>query len=714
MDDRPVLEAHNAAQRLKRTAPSFTFGMAARHLSYADARTVGPAQQEEPNTCALPGPGAYELSEALVTRSKPGSSFGKAPRGLSSHDEYTMAVNNACAAQILDDRAAGTDHGETHTQTRQEFKWSIRGGVIGRAARFETGACKEPTVPFSPSASTVLSDAATDIADLKDLGRAADAVRTRAPSATIMPERSSSRSQTIRQRTVEARLGPGKYSPNIHASIPRAPATKFAAPAPSPHKATATTPNTEQRSRRMRNVHTPGPGSYSPSSSVASSHASGAAWSKLTGRQPSNANSNGRSDSANCSTPVPGRPHVAGKPVSGSPHVREGSSKSHVPKQHTPTASFGSAPRKLNLAAGDTAGVDVPFYPINFALVERGAKGGSFGKPPAARTRPASRRATDVLRNWKARSAELDSLLRGEVNEAPIAPQDVTRRSISSLVRYKPPSAVLPPHPPLRQHPTALSMDVHSMQMLFPDALCLKPRSESYSFGRLARRLPWPNFEAKITPSPSAYSLEAARAKLELVLCRVASAVWSRMTSTRLSANIADKAGTGKTGCVIPRKQPEGDVLILDVMRSLNYTKPVLSGFKMLLPSSRPRRALVPLPPYPPLPQAPVLLIPSGSHLLRHVPTPTLSARRHRQRSRSAEAAEIWESQRETTHVDWLSLDAADAAFSLMERRVLGGSFSATSRFEVVRMPFVQSRITLNLFCHRRPRCYRAFARNCQ
>ena len=61
-----------------------------------------------------------------------------------------------------------------------------KGGAIGRAPRFADER-RQPSTPFSPTASTILSEAGTDIAPLADVDPSA--TRPRAPAAVINPER---------------------------------------------------------------------------------------------------------------------------------------------------------------------------------------------------------------------------------------------------------------------------------------------------------------------------------------------------------------------------------------------------------------------------------------------------------------------------------------------------------------------------------------------
>ena len=128
-------------------------------------------------------------------------------------------------------------------------------------------------------------------------------------------------------------------------------------------------------------------------------------------------------------------------------------------------------------------------------------------------------------------------------------------------------------------------------------------------------------------------------------------------------------------------REQEGDVLTLHVLAATIYSRfASVAGFRMLLKPTTPRRALVPRPPWPPPPLTPVLLLPPQ----KHVPTVHLGPKLHRAQPRFPEWGTGAAHAPETLGVAFLSLDAAAAAYARMERSVVGHSFGASERFELL------------------------------
>lgn len=658
---------------------------------------------------------------ALVERRAPAASFGRSERGLLGGVSETRPT----APHEPADEGEAAEPTPSATPPRAPpdhlVRPSLKGGSMGKAGRFgETAQSSRDSETaaeglFSPTASTVLSEAGTDIAPLHDVE--ASVVRPRAPSALIMPERSSLSAALLRRRQLEARRGPGSYSPHdADSSDKRTPTSSFAGSGPS-------TPTTELKSRRRRRLAaTPGPGAYA-TSPVAPPKLAGAAWSRMSGREDgstaksteetSSGAGRGAASGAASGAKRKAEPPAAevadatptSTPKTAAQKVRADAAQAAtaraadaVTRPRAAAASFGSAPRLPSAEPPPTA--TVPFYDVSHSATERAAKGGSFAKLPSQTSRRLthSRRSEELLRGWKQRSAQLEALLRGEPAEPTSAPADFGRRSVVGF-KYHAPAAVAPPHqvppPHLRAHRAVPLSTARAPPALSPNPLALKPRTESYSFGKVVRRLPWPAKALHGLPGPTDYSQAAATAKLELTLSRAATAIWGRLTAVRLiqSESSGGEAATAThPGTLVARRrarqrQREGDVLLLDAFGALLTTRASIPGFRWLLPKGSPRRALVPLPPFPPPPLAPVLLLPLGSHLSGHVATPTFAPPRHRPRARVDEAG--WAGLPSPLDVadgsPPLSLDAAEAAYSLLERSVVGGTFSAAARFEAVR-----------------------------
>ena len=537
----------------------------------------------------------------------------------------------------------------------------------------------------------------------------------------------------------QARLGPGRYSPKrslVERSVSGptfglSSASAAASPSANANGTGAATPTTEQRSRhRRREPPSPGPASYAPRNLLDTAPVCpGAAWSKLSGREPP---ATPKTALVPKTTP-PATPSTAKADASSWAEARERSRAEAKAKAEAEAkaeakakakaeaeakakaeadaraAVEAAAKAKAKVGGGTAAGPGT--YEVSYGLVERAAIGGSFGKLPsttprrrASEVKSTVSRASDVIRQWKARSAELEALLRGEPSAftRPAVPSgaavDAVLRRSSSLVVYKPPANVAPRHPPLREHPAVPTSLARRLPNLEPEPLRLKPRAPSYDFGKLPSRLRSPS-RAPV-PVPQDRSMEAARAYLELALHRAAVAIWSHLTAVRFRQAASQKQsgrGSGQhattTALSVRRRNErfEGDVLKLDVLKALLSTRfhkaPVI---RWLLPSTTPRKALVPRSRFAPsIMTAPVLLLPEGSHLRRHVPTPLFGPKRHRERSRADEVAladALAFGGLVTRDVEWLSLDALAAAYAAVERAVAGVPFGTLSqrRFETV------------------------------
>ena len=209
------------AKVVRRAVPAFSFGAPPPSGARDGARdgtdaSPGTAPGDAPGT-ALPGPGAYAPSLELVTKRAPAASFGIGARFVTS----SSSDGADCVAGMGDEptTAPPMTPPRSHGGYNDSSSLSHRGGAIGRAPRFGTakdakdGVGAGSSVPFSPTASTVLSDAATDIAPLDEVSRAAAAVRPRAPTALMAPERTAPKHSTkLREEQRQARLGPGRYS----------------------------------------------------------------------------------------------------------------------------------------------------------------------------------------------------------------------------------------------------------------------------------------------------------------------------------------------------------------------------------------------------------------------------------------------------------------------------------------------------------------------
>ena len=743
-----ALEA--VAKVVRRAVPAFSFGAPPPDGARDGARdgtveTPGTALGDAPGT-ALLGPGAYEPSLELVTKRAPAASFGIGARFVTS----SSSDGADCVAGMGEEPPPMTPP-RSLGGYYDSSSLSVRGGAIGRAPRFGTGKdAKEgagagSSVPFSPTASTVLSDAATDIAPLDEVSRAAAAVRPRAPTALMAPERTAPKHSTkLREEQRQARLGPGRYSPKrslVERSVsgPSFGPSASAAASPSANGSGAATPTTEQRSRhRRREPPSPGPASYAPRNLLDTAPVCpGAAWSKLSGREPpvtpKTASSPKTTPPATPSivkaeaearerSGAEAKAHAEAKAKAEAQAKAEAAAKAKAEakaKAKAKAEAVEAAAKAKAKAGGGTAG-GPGIYEVNYGLVERATIGGSFGKlPSTAPRRRASEakstvsRASDVFRQWKARSAELEALLRGEPSAftftaRPAVPgggaADAVLRRSSSLVVYKPPANVAPRHPPLREHPAVPTSVARRPPNLEPEPLRFKPRAPSYEFGKLPNRLRSVQHSPSRAPVPVPQdrSMEAARAYLELALHRSAVAIWSHLTAVRFRQAASQKhsakgseqhATTTALSLSVRRRNErfEGDVLNLDVLKALLSTRfhkaPVI---RWLMPSTAPRKALVPRSRFAPsIMTAPVLLLPEGSHLRRHVPTPLFGPKRHRERSRADEVAladALAFGGMATRDVDWLSLDVLAATYAAVERAVAGAPFGVLSqrRFETV------------------------------
>lgn len=693
------------------TAPAFSFGRRSaageEEVAWRGARALGAeaeAAEEHADTDGAyalaasddddEGASHATLSYALTERRAPAATFGTASRWCEPRADTPTEEEKGTPAPSTPPRPSAA-------------RAPTRGGVIGRAPRFADAARLAGLgarrlggdAPFSPSASTdqltELSDAATDIAPLQDVDDRA--TRPRAPSALMMPERlAKTRAASRRQALVDARLGPGLYSPHSTLAERRPPSAAFG----------ASTPTTQERPRHRPSASSPGPGAYTPPPSNAPPKAVGAAWSKMSGRaEPTSqrpkvekeagaGSANGSRASASATAAAErGAARMASQAMVSSAQRPEPNAATTAACRG-PACSFGKAPRELVLRSdrgGGRGSGDVPFYSPNHAQVERSAVGGAFARLGNSVTRRRSAQRRELHRTWRWRSAQIEALLRGEGldDERTAAPADVLRRSPAGFA-YRLPTAVSPPHQPLRTHPAVPSAVAFvGPPALHPEAAVrhVKPRPESYSFGRAAARLPPP---AADTPCPTEYSVSAAEAKLSWALARVPAAIWGRLTAVRLvdsddENGAALGGGTAAATRVRARRRrlggghAEGDVLLLDALRALMFVRPSLPGFRMLLPSAKPRRALVPRPPFPPPPLTPVLLLPPRGH----VPTPLLGPPRHRPRPRVADWG--WaEHPPATVGIDMLSLAQLAAAYTTMEPQVHGGTFAAAARFELV------------------------------
>ena len=716
-DERVPLAMTNP-ELVRRAAPAFSFG-------------TGPAREGfVASELVVDDDAAYEAEAAfysdddeeegpsyhLVERRPPAATFGTAPR-------WRDPASARPAAAATPDPTDETDQPST---PRKAEARTTRGGAIGTAARFPEE--RRPTcgAPFSPTASTVLSDAATDIATLDDIDGYV-ATRPRAPAAMMMPERKGlvTRART-RQQQLDARRGPGAYSVHTQAVDRRTPSAAFAPPASRPPSTVTpttaeggppSTPVTETRARHRRRAPppSPGPGAYAPSPAEHKPlRAPGAAWSKLTGREETRKRTSSDDTSEHAAPPPP--PAVAATTAASR----------HKERVARGVAAFGSSvsARRTTQPPKPPTTDDVPYYPVSHALVEKSAKGGAWARSgthalgserasasdaPSSRRRLASRRI-ELLRSWRLKRERLEALLRGDFKAMSGVPGDssVVRKSLVGGFRYHQPAVVEPPHRPTDPsvHPAVPNAMRRNPPPRAPERALplIRPRSESYSFGKAAARIAWPrkSKEDLKAPGPAEYSAGAMEARLALAMWRAPAAMWSKLTQIRLIApgESDDDSGSrerldvaspsGVSGAAVRRRlkrllASEGDVLTIQPEWSALYLRHMrdpslyLPGFKMLVPTTRPRRALVPRPPFPPPPLAPLLLLPPNKQ--RHIPTAHLGPKLHRERPRDGEWG--W-GDSATCDVAYLSLADAAAAFSRLERATPGGTFSASARLEIV------------------------------
>ena len=780
---------------VKPAAPAFSFGRAAsRDLPFGKGGHgrggEGAAAGEDDEWGEGMGSGGEESEDgewwddepherryALTERRGPAATFGSAPRfgggapPSGSKEEGGRAHADPCGVDA---------EGEAPLTPPRR---TVRGGAIGRAPRFpgdkEASRQERDAVPFSPTASTVLSDAATDIASLSDVEGASSRLRRRAPSALIMPERTAPiSSRQARQAIAAARLGPGSYSVSTDFTAPRAPGASFG---PRPKEEAeggaaldqGATPATQARSRRRAQLRegdrTPGPGAYAStgtSSVRGAAKPSGAAWSKMSGREPTAAAAaaaqrraaqaaSGEQSAAASAPPPKGRSAAA--TVAAARAVAKKFALPSVPeaadalRRRPAAARFGTAARDTPFGRPPTSGADtagVPFYEVRFAAVERGlARFGSFAKGETGvdgrsvtRKAPLATRRIELLRNWRLRRQQLERLIKGgdfgpaaATMGPPLAkaPADAVRPHIPGFA-YRAPTAVAPRHPgmadPRRRHRAVSPQMVRESRRLAQtnDLVALhhkwlRVRPESYSFGRASQYDERQEAGRADEPGPFEYGFAAAEARLELGFLRAPVAAWGRMRALRFTgphANAdhdddedggpsareeadggADEDGGGASSRsaafakayrrrLARERAREGDVLVLEnVLAAQFYSRPLrvaLPGFRMLLPSASPRRALVPRPPFPPPPLAPVLLLPPSR--LKHVPSVHLAPRLHRPRHRVGDWgwAGLPPAPPASVDAEYLTIEEVDTASMRTYRSTPGGSFGHATRFEVI------------------------------
>ena len=817
----PFTALSPAVEAVKPAAPAFSFGKAARvelplgggpsssSSSRTKARSVEEEEEEEGG--GEEGEGAYaeggaaaeefERRYSLVERRVPAATFGSAPRFF---DEVVKS-RSAMGERAGEGGEAGgappptADHPPPEAPTTPPRR-TVRGGAIGRAPRFPddkealhskalaASLAEAGEAPTSPTASTVLSDAATDVASIGDVEGAAARVRPRAPSALIMPERSHEPSSRQRRQAIAAaRLGPGAYAVSTGLVERRVPGASFGPPPKQPTMAVdapttpdaasasaASTPGTLVRSRRRAQaLDTPGPGTYAPKTrQPPPPKVAGAAWSKLTGREPS-ADNRRRAESAvavETAASTKARAELAQRTAAAAAAAKAAAKRFALPpapdatdvvrrRTGTGAARFSTVPRDSPFGAPPTAGGEsaaVPFYEVNHSFVERNAVGGSFakgetdvnGRSLTRKARGAPRRI-ELLRNWRMKRQQLERLLNGEFDDAetttgpsaalPKAPADATRGRVRGGFVYRIPSKLAPQHAraKARRHPAVsphmereAERHLATTDLLAKHKRWIQVRAESFSFGKAAQ---YPEqassgqySDAEDAADSLEYSAAAAEARLELGFPRAPSALWGRMRTIRLLPPMAEEeAGTGdveeggstrrRGGWANPRaaepdesdggaarsafwaalrrqrmardRLTEGDTLTLEVLKAQFYARPLrvqLPGFRMLLPTTTPRKALVPRPPWPPPPLAPVLLLPPSK--MPHVPTAHLAPKLHRERPRVGEWgwAGLPGAPPETADVDYLSIEEVDTATMRTMRSVRGGVIGTATRFEVI------------------------------
>ena len=678
---------------VKKTAPAFSFGGAPTDrggysgYDYYDEGGDGSMMEWEDEGGEAPPP-VDEMYKVIEKRA-PSASFGTARRWKEEEP--------AEAAEEADDESDAREPTAMTTPRRM-----TKGGVIGRAPRFkpDTPSRGADTTPFSPTASTILSDAATDIATLDDVEEAGRNIKPRVIGGIINPERTVQKSRAaIWQAQLAERRGPGRYHVETDLIDKRKlPSSAFAPPStPTPgatptsaHGEPPTTPVTEGKTRfRRRKVETPGPGAYAHVEVTPPKVIGGASWAKMCGRDESE-----KKKQKGGSKEEEEKEEAKAKALEKEAKAKQEKEKVKAPAPAPPKGvGFGSgaarmadgtASKKRRAAAGQDskAAAGNPFaYDVKYDAVERSAKGGSWGTKKTAeeisKRRLASKRI-ELLRGWRMRRNQIDKMLRGEFTEGLAAPADVTRRSLQGF-KFSKPAKVGPPNKPTNynRHRAVPPGVARNPPLKHPEVgfKLTRPNAESYSFGKAAARIgkrrkivrggklatvEEEEYEDEMgSPGPATYSLSALEAKFQLAMWRSPSAVWSRLTSLRLMEDpfksddeddreerhgldeIALARGRGYKAALRRRRKAqeamEGDVLILNLLK--NPTRwslaPHLPGFRMLLPQTTPRKALVPRPPWPPPPLPPVLLLPPNK--LRHIPALNFAPNTHRDHPRIGE-----------------------------------------------------------------------------
>ena len=125
-------------------------------------------------------------------------------------------------------------------------------------------------------------------------------------------------------------------------------------------------------------------------------------------------------------------------------------------------------------------------------------------------------------------------------------------------------------------------------------------------------------------------------------------------------------------------RNTEGDILRLEVLRALAFTRPSAPTIKWLLPTSAPRKSLTPpqLIFYPP---PPVLLLQP-----RHVATPFLAPPLHRPAASGLRMPEWGFVDRPETFGWAAEGGSLELQFGSVEARVVGGAWGAEERFDLV------------------------------
>ena len=623
---------------LKPRGPSFSFPKAPRatqltsyNMSSSEEESYESSSNDDEYETESDEDHAGRPNFSLVERRAPAASFGTAPTGRGPLQVAHKSLPSDDSSQLDSEDESTSECSGPAQPLFAPFGSSAKRWMQGDLSR------------RSSISSSILSDAPTEFANPAEQ---ADSLRERAPSARI-----TSRSappppaMKMRARAMEARLGPGSYTPSIDAVKPKAAGPTFA------RKPTIA------RTRRKQVSVVPGPGSYNFKSSLADAVKSGGggSWSRQTGRE-----SPRPKDFESTPEKVKGAELRQGCSVKQSETSETHATKPQqsakndswtVVKPRPRAVVFGSAPR-MTVTQNSTAADTPPFYVPNYALVEPNPRALTM-RPPSATTR-----RTPSLHELKVRWSSFDKLLRGGFSHLhPMAPADALRKRIAGF-RIMPPTDKSRSLGARRQRHHSVPLGTVSPPLQPQvDALSTRERGTVVIFSRMPRAR-----EISVSPVPGPGAYEDARARV---------AVLPRAPAASLAQTGARSGNMLQPSKSRVMKKGEGDTLVLEILRALDYLKPELPTIRFAMSVTKPRlRPFLRLPPLP-QPWAPISIFPP-----RQVPSAFFSAPRY---SPLADERGI------NVPIERLFTPSAleySPNFSSVEPRILHGTISQAPRLE--------------------------------